>query len=119
MKTLILAALIAFNTTPAYGAWMSGNQLLDYCTSEEKALEQGQCYGYIAGWLGADSIRGLGDNDPAKPFICAPPEATLGQLRDMVVKDLKESPETRHFGAELFVFTALYKAFKCPDFKKE
>ena len=118
MKTLILAALIAFSTTPAYGAWVSGNQFLDYCTSEG-AADQGMCYGYIAGWLGADSIRGLLDEDPTKPFICTEANVTLGQLKDIAIKFFKDNPENRHLGAEIMLFGAFIQHFRCPDFKKE
>jgi hypothetical protein len=124
MKTLILAALIAFSTTPAYGDlydyWMSGNDLLSSCTATEKTYltssdkmsEYGQCVGYIKGWL--DGIGWYGASVPT----CVPKGVTVGQLVEMTVKYLRENPAIRHEIVTRHLSDA-FKEFRCPDYIEE
>jgi len=44
---------------------------------------------------------------------CIPASSQAGQLKDIVVKYLRDHPETRHFEAYALVYVALGQAFNC------
>jgi hypothetical protein len=43
---------------------------------------------------------------------------TLGQAKQIVVKDLADTPESLHLAADYLVVSALLRAFPCPSEKK-
>jgi hypothetical protein len=73
----------------------TGNQLFADCTSGDFQRE-GFCLVLIGDLIFAQ--RGLAPLSPRKadgsPYL--PPGGDLGQMKDIVVKDLRENPETRH-----------------------
>lgn len=110
MKTLILAALIAFSTTPAYGSLKNGNELLGECMATEygadtieEQMRVNSCINYVSGWV-----------DGHLPLsFCIPEGVTLGQLIDVALKDLKENPQTRHEPAGSLLLKSFTAAFPC------
>jgi hypothetical protein len=73
----------------------TGNQLFADCTSGDLQRE-GFCLVLIGDLIFAR--RGLAPLSPRKAdgSPCLPPGGNLGQMKDIVVKDLRENPETRH-----------------------
>lgn len=49
--------------------------------------------------------------------LCIPGSATIGQLKDIVEKNLVEYPELRHLPAEIFIEVALLGVFPCKKAK--
>jgi len=101
-------ALVGVLALPRPAAALDGNELLDRCTHEDEAVEL-WCMGYASGWHGRNAIRAKGDSNP----ICFP-EARASQFKDVLVKYLKNHPETRHQHAVLLTFKAFKEAFPCP-----
>ena len=117
MKTLILAALIAFSTTPAYSEWLDGNDLEFICEPKYPADESSfaemtqderekvfMCSNYIMGLLDGVDVYAI-----AK---CIPEGVNLRQIMDMVRKYLKENPNTRHHPASEIIMKATSE-FEC------
>lgn len=102
MKKLFLA--ICFFTATAQAAFIDGNKLLEYAREEERSgTSSGMLLGYIAGVHDAFDTTA----------ICTPPNATLGQLKAVVVKFLKENPEVWAKNGDNVIFLALGRAFPC------
>ena len=124
---LILAASIAFNVTPSYGAWMSGNDLLRFCEpainyeagralSADDKVMFGMCAGYIEGWLDSNQYYGkFPPQDVDLPSnVCIPEEVETGQIISMVFQYLQENPTKREIGASNLVLLAL-QGFACTE----
>lgn len=87
---------------PAAAGYYDGNELLNACepgSSETgRGITEGLCMGYIAGVV--DDFAAL--RLVQKKTSCIPRNVTVGQLKDVVVKYLKENPEKRNWwGASL------------------
>jgi len=94
--------------TAAPAAVKDGNDLLRQCTATIGALMQ-FCFGYIGAIT--DSLledRRLGASD-----ICVPTELDDVQLKDIVVKFLKENYRLRPLAAPALVAQALTEAYPC------
>ena len=89
-------------TSPANAGFDSGNDVWEKCTSQ-KQFDQGMCYGLISGYF--DSVQ-MAHTCPK----AAVPDITRGQIRDIVVKFLKDNPGERH----LLAATLAYRASKRP-----
>ena len=107
------AAIVTLTAAaPAHGAdggWMSGNDLLDLCTTQEPA-KAGRCLGYITGIVDFSGSSQVEANLKYGP-LTTPPGVTAGQLRDIVVKYMKENPKYNHLVAADLVFIAIKRAF--------
>jgi hypothetical protein len=102
MKKLLLALLLF--SASAQAAFIDGNKLLEYAREEERSgTSSGMLLGYIAG------VHDAFDNTA----ICTPSNATLGQLKAVVVKFLKENPEVWAKNGDNVIFLALGRAFPC------
>jgi hypothetical protein len=97
MLAVVLGLAIA---TPASASFMNGNDLMKVCSSDDR-LDKGQCLGYI---------KGVVDVAPRKD-TCVPAEATVGQIRDIFLKSMKENPEDRDLLASALLAVALHEAF--------
>lgn len=104
---LIIPILGAIIGTTAMAGYVDGNRLLSHLTSE-KGQEKLVGLGYLMG--AADVADGI--------FVCAPAKVTVGQMSDLVVAELRNSPETRHQSADMFVIKALRKAWPCQSAPK-
>jgi hypothetical protein len=83
---------------------VDGNKLLGFCTAKATV----GCDAYISGV--ADAIAAAG---PGKAMACIPSAVTGAQLRGVVVKYLKNHPETRELKAGELTIKALGQAFPC------
>ncbi|WP_306111521.1 MULTISPECIES: Rap1a/Tai family immunity protein [Roseovarius] len=118
---------LASAATATNAQQITGNQLLDTCTSDNQIMA-GFCLGYIIGysegapWGGTLAIMqanpGLGTdavNDAVGAITgsCVPSEASNEQLMDVTIKYLTNNPETRHTSARTLIWTAYSEAFPC------
>lgn len=87
---------------------LQGNELLRLCSSELTS-ELGFCIGYIEGIRDGVVFEAIGGK--AKPIFLIPDKVTSEQLKDVVVKSLKDHPETRHKPAGMLTIFALREAF--------
>lgn len=101
-------------TTVLASGFKTGNDLLTECEAGEPprsdSLNWGICMGYVTGAadaLGFWSAVGTGKS-------CIPQGSQAGQMRDIVIKYLRDNPARRHFDAQALVFGALKEAFGCP-----
>jgi hypothetical protein len=101
-----LAFLLAVGPTQAFAAedtvsyFKDGNALLSDCESND-AFSAGACLGYVTG-----AHDGLGPR-----LVLVPENATAGQIKDVVVKYLRDNPESRNLPAGVLVMLALVKAW--------
>lgn len=102
-----MAACIIGIAAPTSAAFVDGNKLLATCESEHHS-DFGDCIGYITGV--ADVLQKTEINGFT---ACLPSNVTRGQIRDVVVRDLRSNPANRHYIATGLVAEALYKAFPC------
>lgn len=129
MKRILFAALLGSCIAPVSvdAQTTSGNALYDTCTSDNTVLA-GFCIGYIMGlvegqfWGGLLSAKAAGIQFESQDFNatlneffqhCIPQDATNEQLRDVVVKYLRNNPATRHQTARILVWQAYREAFPC------
>jgi hypothetical protein len=102
MKKILFGLLLLSCSTHA--AYIDGNKLLEYAREEERTgNSSGMLLGYIAGAHDALSTS----------VVCTPQNATLGQLKAIVIKYLKENPETWSKDGDSVVYLALSRTFPC------
>jgi hypothetical protein len=83
--------------------FMTANKLYDECTSGSLL-----CSVYVMGV--SDGLIAVKPN-----LFCAPLDITVDQERALVVKYLRDHPETWHYSASSEVGVALKKAFPCKE----
>lgn len=104
---LRLTVLVLMGTvTAAYASFYSGNDLHELCVNNGD-----EAAGYIVGV--SDVLAKPIVRDELEIRVCVPSQATVGQLRDLVCKHLRDMPEDRHFSAQSLVTTALLAAYPC------
>ena len=119
--TLILPVFLVLPMNEARASY-DGNNLYEFCTAkEDDIIYGGMCLGYLFGIADLVKIfltKGIFmDVDGVKNqvgIICLP-GVTGQQLKDVVVKYLRDYPEKRHLQARLIAVDALRKAFPCKD----
>jgi hypothetical protein len=92
-----------FWITSAFAAFDSGNTLFDSCNNSD-ASKQSHCLAYIAGV--SDVLDGM-------HITCTGGRVSLDQVKDVVVKYLREHPEQRNSDADDSTSIALTLAFPC------
>ena len=97
--------------SPATAGFLTGNALYSDCTARE-VVANARCAAYIVGvhddFMLERTIEGA-------PSECTPNGTTAGQLTDVVVRYLRENPETRNLSAALLVRLAIVKGWPtCP-----
>ena len=86
----------------------NGNELLAHCEAEEGSFDSALCIGYIQGFADTESLTVKADS----PF-CTPDGVSVGQLRAIIVKDMKEHPEKLHYPAAMLARFSLRDTFPC------
>jgi hypothetical protein len=110
--TVVLLAGSAGSSQPKAGEQertvsdLDGNDLLRLCTSE-LPVDVTFCMGYVEG-VRDGLVWGTIER---KPSFGIPAQVKSGQLKDVVVKYLKEHPENRHKEAGFLTIGALKDAF--------
>jgi hypothetical protein len=105
MRHVILAAAL-LAALPAHAQRVSkvnGSKLMAFCSGEDIK----GCDAYLAGV--ADAMA----EEPAPRRACIPNAVTGVQLRDVVLKLLRDAPEKRELPAARIVVHAYGKAFPC------
>lgn len=125
-QTSLLCGLLGF-ATASFAEQISGNELLETCTSDNQVLT-GFCIGYVIGYsegapwgvaLADASVRGEMGGPDVNNMVgtvtgsCVPADATNGQLKDVVTKYLQENPASRHESARTLIWRAYAAAFPC------
>ena len=101
MRRLILAATLAL-ALPAHAEFFTGNQL-PQAGDSGKATDFGGCIGCVTG--GADTLN--------TAAFCPPARITRGQVRDLVVKYLRDRPEDRNYTADRIIRHVLQGTWPC------
>jgi hypothetical protein len=109
---LAVALATSFATSAtADHAYTTGHDLMEQCTTQNKyGFFEGVCLGYVIGI--ADSM--IAGNTINGYRACLPSDASLGQLKDVVVKWLTNNLEKRNLAANRLVAAAFHDAFPCP-----
>jgi hypothetical protein len=97
-RLFFCAALLAGS---AHAEFWDGNRLLDRMNGG--IAEQMQALGYVMG------ISDMGQGT----LHCPPPNATAGQMEDIVKRYLNNNPAVRHLSADTIVNRALALVFPC------
>jgi hypothetical protein len=120
MVTLtVYIALVCADTTTTPRVWHTGNDFLSICAVEaDKSINE-----LTASELHATSgcipyVRGLGDGIAllGEP-CCEPDQVTNGQEESILVKYIRDHPETAHLSTARLYLVAMGKAFPCPKKK--
>ena len=130
MRTHFLAFIVALLMfgIPSYAMEIDGNKLQIFCAPENKDVEEvGICKGLLIavvssfdGWPYCE-IEIEGEKKILSPFcdgdceipitINLPPEITITQVRDNVIKYLAAHPEDLHFPSYWIARQALHEAY--------
>jgi hypothetical protein len=86
--------------------YLNGNKLYENCTSSDSLF----CSGYVMGVSDALKLNALKLN-----LFYSPSSVTAHQELAVVVKYLRDHPETRHYSAASDIGVALAMAFPCKE----
>jgi hypothetical protein len=115
------AGLIAFGATPDLSAAQershpnSGAHWLQLCEGSEGSDGEIACTKYL---IAIDELAARLARTQPSIAGCPPPEATIGQVKDIVVKYLRNNPQRTHLRFMDLVMEAQRKAFPCPQATK-
>jgi hypothetical protein len=105
VAAVMLAVLLAASAAAAQRVSnVKGTTLLKACTGSSTMA----CDAYVDGF--GDAIEAEGK---ANAVACIPPSVTGSELRDVLVKFLKEHPEDQHLKASALATRAFGKAYPC------
>lgn len=92
------------------GEGITGNQFIKLC-NEAPRYDEGECFAYILGtYHGFTIAERLHD---VEPLTCVPNTVTMDQLSEIVIKYLRNNPQSRHLPARGLVMIAIRNAFPC------
>jgi hypothetical protein len=100
----IIANLFEPAVAEKISGFVGGNELFESCKSDNVGV-QNICRGYIVGVV---------DAFDAQRIICTPENVSADQVRDIVVKWLRDHPENRHLQAATLVKAAIPDSWSCP-----
>jgi Rap1a immunity proteins len=106
MKRAIATCFLLW-VTEAQCALVDGNKLYESCTGPDVAF----CNGYIAGAIDNENRYFMRSD-------CAPADAKLSELVDVVTAWLKDHPDKRHLEASIAVANSLKAKFPPPCIPK-
>lgn len=89
-------------------AFVTGNGLYGVCTDYD--LRQ-PCESFIIGVH--DSISVIAQGGAIRPIFCIPQSVSNEQIRDVVIRFLVRTPETRHHYAAVLIPLALREVWPC------
>jgi len=109
-----LLILIVMFSSNAKAWFLDGNKLYRDCTTKESDdhhfLNRSYCNGFVTGVTDM-----LGSTERLAEMTCLPDKVTVGQVRDVLIKYLKDHPEKRHLPAFVLVFNSQREAFPCEE----
>jgi Rap1a immunity proteins len=113
-KLVMVAAALVYLIAPATARTVrngnfqvDGNMLLALCGPNAYPADLPYCYGFLLGT--ANTMRALDDG-----FRSCMPAYNAIQLRDVVVRVLRNRPEIRHLGGAELASQAIQDAWNCP-----
>ena len=110
MKAVLVSALVvvAGGAQAQRVSKVDGPRLMSLCS----AHDVGQCDGYLAGF--ADAIAMQHESSAkGKPIACVPVAVTTAQMREVVVKYLRNNPQSREERGADLTARAFAAAFPC------
>ena len=113
LTMIALTVLMTVSTNPRAAkaiTGMTGSELLGYCENEG-VYSQGLCDGFIDGV--GDGFQSFALYIGRRLPFCYPQDATVEQVRRVIVKYLEEHPQDLHYSAAESAFIALGDAFPC------
>jgi hypothetical protein len=126
VSVALLAAVIAGGQIPhtvppgTADTWVfeNGNDLFQRCNSS-LVSDQTFCMGYIVGaadLVGLEQVSNGPDNTILWKFrsVCAPQGVTVQQIKDVVLKYMRDNPERRADSGASLVVQAISQAWVCP-----
>jgi hypothetical protein len=93
-----------------WASFENGNELYGDCTESDGTPPTAYCLGFVAGVFDTAEMLLLDSSGR----LCAPKSVTLGQVRDVIVKYLRENPAERNLPASLLALRAVQAAWPCP-----
>jgi hypothetical protein len=114
----VAVVLVWMTASVGTGTAGDGNELLENCTDALRHVENeyrftgtdcvfhyGWCVGYMRGWV---------DGTMGGATLCVPQKVTALQLVRIIVKYLRDHPQTLHHSRDTLITTALQEAYPCP-----
>lgn len=124
LSVFLASFLLSFNAAaepkpvPIFST-LTGNDFIGYCNKDAVSdqtsfLHFGLCLGYIKGLGDGLSILQL---QPPRNFatICIPPNATIGQQKDVVMDYIQKNPSIRHEIISVLAISAWRSAWPCSE----
>ncbi len=105
---LAIVPLIMLGATNAEAGFVTGNDLLRFCTSSDP-IDFGQCVGYIEG---VESVQEF-TRQAAKLPACLPNGTELGQIKDATIAFLRDHPAVRGEDGSALVLSAIGSNWNC------
>src|SRR5262249_45249982 len=98
LRGLFLAAGLLWSPS-VFASYITGNELYKNCTANirDDIAGAGICVGYV---------EGIADAHEFDATNCVPPGVSVGQIKDVIVKYLAETPQLRHQSAALLGWMA-------------
>lgn len=103
MKRLLLVGFLILLPTRSHAVFDTGNDLYNFCTSKND-LKLMLCLGLVTGYY--EGLSFTYDCDTS-------PKVTREQMKDIVVKFLRDNPAERHRAAVALAGRAYFLAFSC------
>ena len=113
LRKTVVAAALAVSSLPASANYLTGKDLYGDCSKPQGSFSQGFCSGYISGVV--DAIEHYQVSKGAEKIVCVPKEASIGQVKEVVVRYLTQHPDERNNTASSLVWDAVRKAFPCKN----
>jgi hypothetical protein len=102
-----MIGLMMMLAVPDSTGFVTGNELYE----RYQIAPDGTCLAYIEGV--SDAVANMQSSGAISPIICAGPDVTAGQERDVVVKFVQDHPADRDESASSITAMALHEAFPC------
>jgi Rap1a immunity proteins len=106
-RLAFVVVILALALWPRAARAYDGNELLRMC-NDPNPTNSGFCLGYT---------NGVSDTLETFNVACLSLGVTTGQVRDIVIKYLRDHPDQRHHNADFLATRALLVAFPCEDKK--
>jgi hypothetical protein len=112
----VLALLVGGGAARAED-FMTGNYWLGRC-SDESELAKAQCVAFLMGVDQYNEMLNLFEHTQKNQLrYCPPAGVTVGQMRAIAVKHLRDNPASLHLPFVMLATEAFIQAFPCPNGK--
>jgi hypothetical protein len=117
MKRIILVTTLLTVLGSGSASATTGNDLLKHCGASNEgdvktAMYIAACTSYLSGvW---NTLKMFEEDNVVGFAKCIPDGVTVDQVRDVVIKRLKDNPKDRHWYAAAHVMYAMAEAWPCP-----